>query len=161
MRSENLRSARSARLVAASVVLVVASFGLAACTSARNVLGSHESPCFRVLAVARAAVNDTGRFAGVRYLSPRDLTVALRAMKVGPHAKFAVPTVLTSERSAVCVVEYRGNYSTGGVALGWPPNRHGDPLAIVVVRVRDVRVLVTFVLRKAPLRFSRFLPSLG
>jgi len=47
------------------------------------------------------------------------------------------------------------------VALGWPPDRHDDPLAIVVVRVRDVRVLVTFVLSKPPLRFTRFLPPLA
>jgi hypothetical protein len=155
------RSARAARLTAASLALVAASLGFAACTSARNALGPQASPCFRVLAVARAAVNDEGRFAGVRYLSPKDLMAALRAMKTGPHGRFAIPAELRRERSAVCAVAYRGSYSTGGVAFGWPPNRHADPLAVVVVRVRDVRVLVTFVLRKPPLRFTRFLPPLS
>ena len=64
------RIGKGARLTAASLAVVVASFGIAACTSPRNALGPNESPCFRVLAVARAAVNDTGHFAGVRYLSP-------------------------------------------------------------------------------------------
>ncbi|HXZ82519.1 MAG TPA: hypothetical protein VED84_02070 [Acidimicrobiales bacterium] len=161
MGAENLLSVRRARLVAGSVVLVVGSLGLAACTSPRNGLGPNASPCFRVLAVARAAVNDSGRFAGVRYLSSRDLTAALRAMKVGKKGRFALPTALSHGHSAVCVVEYQGNYSTNGVALGWPPNRHSDPLAVVVVRVRDFHLLVTFVLKKPPLRFTRFLPPLA
>jgi hypothetical protein len=44
------------------------------------------------------------------------------------------------------------------VAQGWPPNKRADPLAIVVVRIRDLRVLVTLVLKKPPLRLTRFLP---
>jgi hypothetical protein len=154
------RIGKGARLAAASLALV-ASLGIAACTSPRNALGPNESPCFRVLAVARAAVNDTGHFAGVRYLSSRDLTAALRDMKTSPRLRFTIPAALQRQRSAVCAVAYRGSFSTNGVALGWPPDRHDDPLAIVVVRVRDVRVLVTFVLSKPPLRFTRFLPPLA
>jgi len=82
-------------------------------------------------------------------------------MKTGPRLRFSLPAALQRERSAVCAVAYRGSFSTNGVALGWPPDRHDDPLAIVVVRVRDVRVLVTFVLSKPPLRFTRFLPPLA
>jgi hypothetical protein len=159
MSANNVRFAEAARLGTAAIVLVAASLGFAACTSARNALGPHESPCFRTLAVAHAAVNDEGRFAGVRYLSTKDLMAALREMKTGPKNRFAVPAGLQHERSAICVVAYRGRFSTSDVALGWPPNRHGDPLAIVIVRVRDVRVLVTFVLKRPPLRFTRFLPS--
>ncbi|MGD0894600.1 MAG: hypothetical protein ABSA08_01055 [Acidimicrobiales bacterium] len=154
------RIGKGARLTAASLA-VVASLGIAACTSPRNALGPNESPCFRVLAVARAAVNDTGHFAGVRYLSSRDLTAALRDMKTSPRLRFTIPAALQRQRSAVCAVAYWGSFSTSGVALGWPPDRHDDPLAIVVVRVRDVRVLVTFVLSKPPLRFTRFLPPLA
>ncbi len=159
MTSGNPRKARAARLVAASAALVVA-LSCAACTSPRNALGPQESPCFRVLAVARAAVNDAGHFAGVRYLSPKDLTAALRDMETVPSHHFTIPAVLLHAHSAVCAVAYRGKYSTNDVAFGWPPNRHSDPLAIVVVRIRDVRVLVTFVLKKPPLRFTRFLPPL-
>ena len=154
------RTARAARLVAASAALLAASAGLSACTAPRNVLGSTESSCFRVLAVTHAAVNDTGRFAGVRYLSPRDLTTALRGFRKSEHRWFVIPGAVLRERSAVCVVAYRGSFSTNGVALGWPPGRKRDSLAIVVVRVRDLHVLVTFVLDKPPLRFGRFLPPL-
>jgi hypothetical protein len=154
------RIGKGARLAAASLAVVVASLGIAACTSPRNTLGPEESPCFRVLAVARAAVDNTGHFAGVRYLSPSDLAAALRDMKTGPRLRFAIPAALRHERAAVCAVAYRGSFSTNGVALGWPPDRHEEPLAIVVVRLRDLRVLITFVLPKAPLRFTRFLPPL-
>lgn len=159
MSANNVRFAEAARLGTAALALVAASLGFAACTSARNALGPQESPCFRTLAVAHAAVNEEGHFAGVRYLSAKDLTAALREMKTGPQNRFAIPAVLRHERSAICAVAYHGRFSTNDVALGWPPNQHGDPLAIVIVRVRDVRVLVTFVLRRPPLRFTRFLPS--
>jgi hypothetical protein len=146
--------------VAASAALLAASTGLSACTAPRNALGPTESSCFRVLAVAHAAVNDTGRFAGVRYLSPRDLTTALREFRESEHRWFVIPGALLRERSAVCVAAYRGRFSANAVALGWPPGRKRDPLAIVVVRVRDLHVLVTFVLNKPPLPFGRFLPPL-
>jgi hypothetical protein len=146
--------------VAASAALLAASAGLSACTAPRNALGPTESSCFRVLAVAHAAVNDTGRFDGVRYLSPRDLTAALREFRKSEHRWFVIPGALLRERSAVCIVAYRGSFSTNGVALGWPPGRKRDSLAIVVVRVRDLHVLVTLVFAKPPLRFGRFLPPL-
>jgi hypothetical protein len=147
-------------LAVASAALVVAALGLAACTAPRNGLVPSGGSCFRVLAVAHAAVNDTGRFDGVRYLSPHDLVTALSEMRATPYRRFAIPGVVRRERSAVCVVAYRGSFSTDGVALGWPPGRRHRPLAIVVVRIRDLRVLVTFVLDKPPLGFSRFLPPL-
>lgn len=163
MSSDGLRPARrgrTARLVAASAALIAASAGLSACTAPRNALAPGDSSCFRVLAVTHAAVNDTGRFDGVRYLSPADLTTALRQFRRSDHHWFVIPGALWRERSAVCVVAYRGSFSANGVALGWPPGRKRDPLAIVVVRVRDLHVLVTFVLDKPPLHFGRFLPPL-
>ena len=154
------RTTGAARLVVMAAALLAASAGLSACTAPRNGLGPTGSSCFRVLAVAKAAVNDTGRFDGVRYLSPRDLTAALRGFRRSEHRWFVIPGALRRERSAVCAVAYRGSFSTNGVALGWPSGRKRDPLAIVVVRLRDLHVLVTFVLDKPPLRFARFLPPL-
>ena len=165
MSSDGLRPARRGRtasggLVAASAALLAASAGLSACTAPRNALGPTESSCFRVLAVTHAAVNDTGRFAGVRYLSPATSRRPFGSSGRSDHHWFVIPGALLRERSAVCVVAYRGSFSANGVALGWPPGRKRDPLAIVVVRVRDLHVLVTFVLNKPPLPFGRFLPPL-
>ena len=154
------RIGKGARLTAASLA-VVASLGIAACTSPRNALGPNESPCFRVLAVARAAVNDTGHFAGVRYLSSRDLTAALRDMKTSPRLRFTIPAALQRQRSAVCAVAYwgasrRAAWRSAGRRTGTTIRSRSSSCA-----VRDVRVLVTFVLSKPPLRFTRFLPPLA
>ena len=63
------------------LVVVTASIVLAGCTTARNALGPAESPCFQALPVAHAAVNDTGHFSGVRYLTATQLTSALETVK--------------------------------------------------------------------------------
>ena len=72
MRRRHALSKGGMRRVLVGAVLLVA-VGAAGCTSARNALGPSESPCFRAIPLARAAVNDKGKFSGVRYVTAQRL----------------------------------------------------------------------------------------
>ena len=155
-----MRRMPARRVAVAAVAVSVIVVTLSACTSPRNALGPSESPCFRAIPVAHAAVNDTGRFAGVRYLSAKDLAAALKVASSFKHRPLKIPPALARTKSAVCAVAYRGRFTESGVAMGWEPSGRPGVLAIVIVRVPSVAVIATIVTGKAPLRLTRLLPSL-
>ena len=142
------------------LVVVTASIVLAGCTSARNALGPAESPCFQALPVAHAAVNDTGHFSGVRYLTATQLTSALETVKKYTGGRLAIPAALLHQTSAVCAVAYYGHYKSSRVANGWAPGKTTGSFAIVVVRVPKIEVLITTVTRRPPLRLTKLFPSI-
>lgn len=149
--------ARVGRVLLVSSVLVAASC-LAGCTSVRNGLGPSESPCFRAIPLARAAVNDVGRFAGVRYLDARQVAAAIRRAKEVVSEKAHLPVTLATAKGPICAVAYRGEYEPGRVASGWSPTGRSGTLAIVIVRLQKLAVLATVVLHRSPLRLAKVFP---
>ncbi len=146
------------RGVLVGLVLLVIAGGVAGCTSARNALGPSESSCFRAIPIARAAVNDRGHFAGVRYLDARDVATAIRKAKALSHGRITLPDALTDVKGPVCAIAYRGQYDPNRVASGWSPSGRAGVLAIVVVRLQKLAVVVTVVLHRSPLRLSKVFP---
>ena len=128
------------------------------CTSPRNTLGTRESSCFKALPVARAAVHDRGRFAGVRYLTGDVLARALGALHPPERG---VPHRTDSRHVGICVVAYAGHFDAAAVRDGRPAGARSGNLALVVVRARDERLLVTIVIEKAPVRLTRLYPDIG
>jgi hypothetical protein len=146
------------RGVLVGLVLLVTAGGVAGCTTARNALGPSESPCFRAIPIARAAVNDKGRFAGVRYLDAPALSAAIKKAKLLTHGRVTLPDALTDVIGPVCAIAYRGFYDPSRVASGWSPRGRPGMLAIVVVRLQKLAVVVTVVLRRSPLRLAKIFP---
>ncbi|MGA8295827.1 MAG: hypothetical protein WB770_02170 [Acidimicrobiales bacterium] len=143
-------------LVATAVL--ASALGLAGCTSARNALGPSESPCFRAIPLARAAVNDKGRFSGVRYMSAVEFARAIKQAKAFAGSAIKLPDALVDVRGPVCAIAYRGSYDAKRVASGWAPLGEHGTLALVVVRLQKLDVVATVVLSRPPLRLSRLLP---
>lgn len=140
-------------LIAVAAVLIAVAFGVAACTSPRNALGTNSSPCFRALAVAKDAVGGAGRYAGVRYISAKTFLTSLEHSR---HSASA-PSALRHTRDALCAVNYRGRYSAATVKAGWPAGRTNGQFAVVLVDAKTNVVLGTLVLSHPPLDFSKFL----
>jgi hypothetical protein len=143
---------RTNRLAGLAVAPLLALVLLGGCTSPRNALGTNSSPCFRALAVAKSAVHGVGHFDGVRYLSVSAFLGAIR------HAEPAstMPAGLRGTKDPVCVVNYRGSFSSSRVAKGWPVGRSGH-YAVVAVDAKTDDLLGTLVLRRSPVRFSRLI----
>jgi hypothetical protein len=135
------------------VLLGVLGAGAAACTAPRNALGTNSSPCFRALAVAKDAVGESARFAGVRYISAHDFLAAVRR---DDHSGTVPPLAVRSTRDAVCAVNYRGEFSAATVSHGWPAGRSGH-YAVVAVNAKTNKLLGTLVLNHPPLQFSKIL----
>lgn len=143
---------RARRLAGLVAVPLLALMLLGGCTSPRNALGTNSSPCFRALAVAKSAVHGLGRFDGVRYLSASAFLGAIRHTE----AASSVPAALRGTKDPVCVVNYRGSYSSSEVVKGWPVGRIGH-YAVVTVDAKSDDLLGTLVLRREPVRFSRLI----
>jgi hypothetical protein len=141
--------------------MVVAALALAAsgCAASGSGIGAPESPCFRSLPAARLAVHDEGRFSGVRFLSVAQLSSALRTSKTAPAGQ--LPPALAQRGAEICAVAYRGSYGHSSVKAGWPAGALRARLAVVVVRQRDSAVLVTILLERSPIGFSRTFPAIG
>jgi hypothetical protein len=150
-----LRGGASVGAVALAVIAGAGGILLGGCTSPRNALGPSESACFRVLAKASAAVHDQGRYSGVRYLSVATLA---RALEQSRPQLVDVPPAVMNSREAVCVVAYTGKFTSQYVEAGWSVDSPRGRYAVVVVSLRDERVIATIVLQHAPLRFSRLFP---
>jgi hypothetical protein len=148
---------RTRRLLVGALVLLATS-GFAGCTSARNALGPSESPCFRAIPLARAAVNDKGRFSGVRYISAKEFTAAIKKARALAGSAIVLPDALLDVEGPVCVIAYRGEYKTTKVASGWSPTGTRGTLAIVVVGLQKLDVVATVVLHRPPLRLVRVFP---
>lgn len=140
------RRRRGAVTLTVGVLLAVV---LAGCTSARDTLGTNASQCFEALPVAHDAVHGRGTFAGVRLVSLSSFSGDVRLQ---PYL---------SERTAakvhaVCVISYRGTFTTGDVEkpLGLPPPGGVGHYAIVVVSKPQGRLVGTVVRLTQPLRFG-------
>jgi hypothetical protein len=126
---------RRLRAVAAGLVLALA---LSGCAARGASLGTTSSPCFHALPAAAEAVGHQGRFLGVR-LVPVD------------RLRRRVPDTSVLGKIKVCVVAYKGNYTTAEVSH--PLDALPGPYAIVVVKTNGSAVLGTVVLRRLPLVF--------
>jgi hypothetical protein len=140
------------RRAAAVAVLVLCSFlgsTLAACTSARDTLGTNASQCFEALAIASDAVHDRGTFAGVRLLSAAVLTADV-------HLRADLSAIAGSPVHDLCVVSYRGTFRSHQVErpLGSPVAGGVGHYAIVIVSKPQNHLIGTVVRVTQPLRFG-------
>lgn len=138
------------RRLAAAVAALAAVAGLAACTSARNGLGTPVDACYRALPVAAGAVGHQGRFAGVVLMGERALhrstAFAEEVQRRGG------PSV-----HAACVVAFRGGFSTGSVRDAVVAGQGPLRWAVVVVSSPGNRVIVTVLSARPPLGLADLL----
>jgi acyl dehydratase len=138
------------RRLAALGAALVAAAGLAACTSARNGLGTPVDACYRALPVAAAAVGHQGRFAGVVLAGDRllhgDTAFAQEVQRRGG------PSV-----HAACVVGFRGHFAVASVhdavVAGHGPLRW----AIAVVSSPGNDLIVTVLTSRPPFDLAELL----
>lgn len=140
-------------LVAAGVF--AASLGLGGCTAEKDVLGSKESVCFSAIPLARSLVGKKAIFAGVRYLGPLSL---VRSIERAQHRRVAPPVGMREMgHHAACLVAYRGTLSPRVLTTGWRPGAGPYRFAIIVIRLRDHRLLAEVLLHRPPLGFGDLL----
>jgi hypothetical protein len=138
--------------VALIATVTITAAGLAACGAGRDAMGTNAGPCFAALPIAVQAVRGRGEFAGVRLVNVRGLTARNeRAMR---KLLDLLPVPRPHE---VCLVAYTGRFTPGQVGrpLGPLPSGGVGRYAIAVVTTPEPRLLATFVVRRAPLIFSR------
>lgn len=147
------------RLAGLAITLALAGFGSSGCTTARNILGTRISPCFRVLPEAGQAVQlgnsrvKAPPILGVQWLATSDLVKAVELTRGTPP-----PASLAAVgHQATCAVAFRGRFHPGDVLAPWTPGPGPYKVAIVVVRQSDAHVISTVLLRRTPksLHFSR------
>jgi hypothetical protein len=126
-----------------ATVTALASLWLAACTAGHSTLGTSDSACFKALPAASAAVHRRGAFLGVHKVDTKRLLEDARLRKS--------PMLSSLDDEAVCAVAFRGRFPAGSVEHAYR-QRSGD-YAVVLVRTRNDRVAVTFVLDRLPLQF--------
>ena len=152
MRGTRRVAGRRRRVAALAVSMVsLAAFGLGACTSARDTLGTNSSPCFRALPIAEDAVHDRGTFAGVRL-------VAATVLKQFNHVYADLEARSTTPLRNVCVMSYHGTFTLDDVErpAGNAPAGGMGRIAVVVVSTPQNVLLATFVLEKEPVRFRHY-----
>jgi hypothetical protein len=140
------------RFTLAGLALLGAALLTGGCTSVRNGLGTRESVCLRALPVARTAVNEQGSYQGVKYFDAHSfaLLLAKRPTKEPPP-----PELSALMKSSVCLVEYRGTFTASGVEKGFSHLTGAGDYAVVVIKQSTNELVVTVVLGKPPLAFSR------
>jgi hypothetical protein len=144
--------------VAVLAGILLSLLALCSCTSVRNTLGTHDSACFRVLPTAAAAVQEVGKYQGVRYVAAGSLLTGIRPAT--PPVTPVPQALKNALHTSVCLVLYKGTYDVDSVLAGWSPSGDKtDPYAVVVIKQSDDTVLATVLLVKIPLRFSHQYPS--
>ncbi len=145
-------ASRPSRALALCLAAVVASAGLCACGTGRNVLGTNTSPCFVALPTAKRAVHGRGSLAGVRLVDTARLTGA-----GGRPLRHLLGMLPVRPPRDVCVVAYAGTFTLGQVErpAGHPPPRGAGRYAIVFVGFSKSNLLGTFVVPHEPLAFAR------
>jgi hypothetical protein len=141
--------------VALVVVAVAAGLLIAGCASPRDALGPSESPCYQAIPVARHVAGTKAVLAGVRYLTLPRLEHGVAHGHPALTATINLPP--SSDRSAACVIGFRGHFSSSLDDHAAGPTT-GEYL-LVVVGLRDLRELGALVLSHEPFRLSRLLPS--
>lgn len=141
---------------------------LASCAPASSAIGPPGSPpCLRAIPASRLAVHGVGRYAGLRYLSARQLARDLSSseeLRADRSLGQGVPPQLARMIGSVCAVAWKGSYTASSVESGWPARPPASEvvgrLAVVVVDAKDAKVLVTVVLEHSTLGFARVFPHL-
>lgn len=144
------RAARSKhRLAGVAVALAVGAAALGGCASARNELGTAESPCYIELPAAVHAVHHRGALRGVRLVTVASLaslkpraTLLYRAAKEAPGPKV----------TQVCLFAFGGRFKATDVQR--PIGRKAGYLAVAELSYPGKRLLATLVARRAPLAFG-------
>jgi hypothetical protein len=113
----------------------LAAIALGACAAPRQTLGTRNSPCFRSLPTARAAVDDNGRLVGVHRVSRTRLLQAFPRAELPPEREF-------------CAVVFSDDYRSDKVdhPAGSPVGKY----AVVLVTMRGTRPLQTFLVDTLP-----------
>ena len=119
----------------AAAVVVASLLALSACAAPRNTLGTADSPCFRALPTAKAAVHHQGRLVGVRKVSRRRLATL-----------FPVEPPSGNE---FCLVAFSGSFRPDQVER--PALRDPGRYAAVVVTLRGTQALQTFLVDQLPM----------
>jgi len=124
------------RLAAACVIGAAA---LAGCAAPRQTLGTRNSPCFRSLPTAHAAVHQEGRLDGVRLVNRDTVLHAFSNAQLPAGRDF-------------CVVAFSDDYRSDKVdkPAGAPTGKY----AVVVVNMRGTTALQTFLVDRIPLRLK-------
>lgn len=142
------------RRLAAMALLCLLGLLAAACTSARNTLGTNASPCFSALPVASQAVHGRGSFAGVLLVSSAAVSTSRsdRVKEVRSELEARAGHPLRS----VCAVAYTGRFTPSQVDrfLGPAPSSGSSRYAVVVLEHPGNRVLATLLRDRAPLHFE-------
>jgi hypothetical protein len=139
--------------VALAVSVAVTAAGTGACGAGRNILGTNTSTCFLALPVAKQAVENRGKLAGVRLIDIPKLTNSPDDRRVRDLlALLTVP--LTRD---VCVVAYTGSFTLAHVEqpTGPLPSGGAARYAIAVVTSPEPELLGTVVVERLPLTFTR------
>jgi hypothetical protein len=139
--------------VALAVSVAVTAAGTGACGAGRNILGTNTSTCFLALPVAKRAVENRGKLAGVRMIDIPKLTNSPDDRRV--RDLLALLTVPLPRD--VCLVAYTGSYTLAqvGQPAGLPPSRGEARYAIAVVTSPGSQLVGTFVVERLPLTFTR------
>lgn len=147
------RARRRRECFAVFLVVVVCSLVTAACTSARNTLGTSSSSCVDALPVAATAVGGRGSFAGVRLVNVTKLDRKVPA--VTPTLRTLLQERAGRQLGNVCVVAYTGSFTLDQVQdpLGTAPAGGTGRYAIVVVQFPGNELLATFVRATEPFSF--------
>jgi hypothetical protein len=138
---------RVARRVMGALLTVGA---LSGCVSARNSLGTSDSPCYLDLPAAARAVGGHGHFLGIHLFS---------LAKLGALAPHLTENLSDAKSTAahVCVAAYEGTFTASQVAK--PLGRSHGHLAVVVVDSSNQRLLATVIIAKPPIQFGH--PHMG
>jgi hypothetical protein len=123
----------------------VAALCLVGCTSARSSLGTSDSGCFVVLPAAVSAVGSPATLLGVR-----SMTLATLHQQ-DPALSGAIGTDRPGSQP-VCVVAFHGAFRAASVTK--PLGLDSGPVAVVVVQASPERLLGTFIVDRAPLKFG-------
>jgi hypothetical protein len=145
----------SGRIALAGLALVGVALTAEGCTSVRNGLGPRESVCLRALPVARQAVNSQGSYQGIKYFSARSLATLLAERQSTEPSEPPPPELAALKKTSVCLVEYRGTFTTAGVEKGFSHLSGPGTYAVVVIDQATNELIVTIVLHKPPLAFAR------
>lgn len=140
------RRPRLRRLLVLLGAAVIGSVALTSCTAGHASLGTGSSPCYLALPKGADAVHHRGTLLGVRLASPTELDLH--------HATY-LELVRRNHGPLhnACLVAYRGTFSSSSVERPIKPGRMGT-YAIAVLDPSGRRLLATFVLTHAPLRFG-------
>jgi hypothetical protein len=143
------------KLALAGLALFGAAICTGGCTSVRNGLGPRESVCLRALPVAREAVHAQGSYQGVKYFDARSFALLLAKRQSTQPAESPPPELAALMKSSVCLVEYRGTFTTADVEMGFSHFSGAGAYAVVVIKQSTNELVVTIVLPKPPLAFAK------